>query len=69
MGEWPPEIIDQLGREPRIGDWYAECCIEDLREIKTAEELANLLEIQDDGWTGGTFWPDEKTALAEVDRP
>lgn len=35
--------------EPRIGSWYAECCLLDLYRIETAEDLAAVRErIADD---------------------
>lgn len=39
--------------EPQIGCWWAECCMEDLRQVTTEVELERLKEIiqdhEDDG--------------------
>jgi hypothetical protein len=63
---WPRAIIEQLGREPRVGDWWCECCIEDLESIKTDEDLAALREFNEDGYTGQRYWPTEEAARAEL---
>ena len=68
--KWPQRIIDELGREPRVGDWFAECCIEDFRQVTDAEDLAALLEHYDEMDTGGQFWraEDGDAAIAFLER-
>jgi hypothetical protein len=65
--KWPQRIIDELGREPQVGDWFAECCIEDFQQL-TPESLAELLELYDDEDSGGMFWraEDGDAARAEL---
>lgn len=67
--KWPQRIIDDLGREPRVGDWYAECCIHDFCQIEDAETLAAILELYDDMDSGGSFWraEDGERARAELE--
>lgn len=64
--KWPQRVIDMLGREPRVGDWYAECCIEDFEQIQDEEDLAFILELYDDMDTGGRFWATEEPARTEL---
>lgn len=64
--EWPTEIVEHLGREPEIGDWYAECCEADLFIVTQLHEMDEIRENQYDGWTGGRFWPSKISALREL---
>jgi len=64
--KWPQRVIDELGREPRVGDWFAECCIEDFHQIETAEELAALLDHYDEMDTGGHFYPSKVAGMVEL---
>jgi hypothetical protein len=64
--KWPDRIIEELGREPRVGDWFAECCALDLVEIANDEMLRDLLDLYDDMDSGGEFWPTREIALQQV---
>lgn len=64
--KWPERIIASLGRAPRVGDWYAGCCIEDFHQIADAAELESLLELYDDEDSGGRFWKTETEGRAEL---
>lgn len=69
--KWPQRIINDLGREPQIGDWYAEYGIEDLRQV-TAADLADILtrhDERDSDWDFGKFWIDEGPARLYLDVP
>lgn len=50
---------------PLIGWWYAPCCIEDLRLLATAEDLAEALELHSE--TGGMFFPTLTEALKSLE--
>jgi hypothetical protein len=60
--KWPQRIIDSLGRAPQVGDWFAECCIEDFQQITDPDHLQFLLEHYDDMDSGGRFWAAEQPA-------
>jgi hypothetical protein len=69
---WPQYIIDQLGREPIVGDWYCVCCIHDFGQIKNAEDLEDVRqsamdEFEEDGWQSYSFWATEYPARAELE--
>lgn len=34
---WPRHVLEQLGREPQLGDWYCECGRLDLRPVDALE--------------------------------
>jgi hypothetical protein len=55
--------------EPKIGDWWAACCIEDLYEIRTNEDLEDVLEWLSEEDFGGIagLWPTREAALADLD--
>lgn len=65
VNRWPQRVIDSLGREPQVGDWYCACCIHDFRQIDQ-QDLADLLEGYDDedmdDW--GYFWKTESEGRA-----
>lgn len=63
---WPSRVLQRLGREPRVGDWYAECCRLDLRQLATPEDVEDLRELYSDGDTGGGFWDSWEKADREV---
>jgi hypothetical protein len=65
-GRWPRRFVAALGREPRVGDWFAECCIEDLHQVQSVEALNDLLDQYDEMDTGGRFWTTEAAARAEL---
>lgn len=52
-------------REPRVGDWYAHCCIQDLDKIETQDDLDSLLGIAREMHV--YFWPSLKSALDELE--
>lgn len=62
---WPQRVVDVLGRPPRAGDWYAECCELDLCQID-AEDLQSLFELYSDFDTGGAWFPTEAAARASL---
>lgn len=41
--QWPSRIIQSLGREPRVGDWYTEGNYADLYPVETQRRLNQLL--------------------------
>ena len=49
----------------RIGQWYAYCCIEDLKEVEDEEEIEEIMELSEIM----TFrvWDTKKEALAELE--
>lgn len=52
-GENPPAWDLRDGPEPKIGSWYAECCLLDLCRIETYQKLADLHErLAEDGLGG-----------------
>jgi len=60
----------------KVGWFYARCCIEDLDQIKTADELADVLEDYTEdvdecggfgGWAG--FWENRDEAVRELREP
>jgi hypothetical protein len=65
---WPQRMVAQLGRPPQLGDWYAECCVQDLEEVWNATRLAEIFSLQADGDTGGSWWANEADARAQVHR-
>lgn len=65
---WPQRIIDSLGREPRAGDWFAECCIEDFHQIRDYTEVQELLDLYDEVDSGGRFWKTEAEGRADLAR-
>jgi hypothetical protein len=65
--KWPVRIVEGLGREPRVGDWYAECCALDLVQIDSDEMLHDILENYDDMDSGGGFWATREMALQHLD--
>ena len=64
---WPRRVFEQLGREPRIGDWYVEAGRLDLRPVD-ALELDALLEQHQVLGLLGTFYPTREAARAELRR-
>lgn len=64
--KWPLRVVDMLGREPRVGDWYAECCIQDFMQIKSTDDLLEILELYDDMDSGGRFWAMEEPARTQL---
>jgi len=62
---WPQRIIDHLGREPQVGDWFSECCEVDLYQVD-ADDLAVLLEEYSDFDSGGNFWINKASALRDL---
>lgn len=65
MATWPQRIIDQLGREPQVGDWFAECCIEDFMQLDS-DLLEELRQHYADEDSGGRFWKTEAEGRAEL---
>lgn len=63
---WPARVIKSLGRAPQVGDWFAECCIQDFHQIASDAELAALLERYDDQDSGGSFWKTEAQGRAHL---
>lgn len=61
MPKYPDSIICYLGRLPRAGDWYVQCCLEDMMLI-TADDLSwlagSIAEV------GGDVFPTLDAALA-----
>jgi len=41
---------------PKVGDWYAFCCEEDLKQIETEDELTEALE-ENAEWLDEFDWP------------
>lgn len=64
--KWPQRIIDKLGREPRAGDWFAECCMQDFHQIEDDEEVADLLDHYDDCDSGGQFFLTREEGVAAL---
>lgn len=59
---WPRHVLEQLGREPRAGDWYFERSRLDLRQVDAAE-LDELL-VQYEGLSVlGRFYATRVQAL------
>jgi len=63
---WPNRIIESLGREPKVGDWFAECCEEDLFQIEDDIALGDLAASYDGEDTGGNVWPTKEEAIEEL---
>ncbi len=61
---FPQEVIDKLGRHPRVGDWYMPCCIEDLQRVGEGliYDLPDLLEEN-----GGSIWGSLEEAIADCE--
>lgn len=59
---WPARVIAGLGRAPRVGDWYAECCQEDLFRINAAAQLEDIQARHADGMAIGQFFQTEAAA-------
>lgn len=66
MTTWPQKWIDTLGREPRVGDWYAFCCDEDLHRIESQDELREIIEMADEHGWGAGMWLSREAALEEL---
>ncbi len=62
---WSDRVLLKLGREPRIGDWYAPCCVLDLSRIDDADDLEWIHESVDD--LGVMLWPTLAAALADLE--
>jgi hypothetical protein len=57
-----------VGVKPKVGHWYTFCCEEDLKQIETDEELAEVVaETYDDGSPLYRFWPTREAAMVDLD--
>ena len=63
---WPTQVTTQLGRDPRVGDWWCECCLDDLCVIANDEELDYLLEFNEEFYSGQRYWATEAEARAAL---
>lgn len=66
MTPWPERWVKSLGRDPKVGDWYAFCCDDDLHQIETEEELREIIEGADDHGWGAGMWLSREAALQEL---
>jgi hypothetical protein len=54
-------------KEPKIGDYYSQCCLLDLYQIQTAEDLAYVEEmLEDREETGIMIFPDLDSAFKQL---
>lgn len=66
--EWPQQWLDALGREPRVGDWYAFCCEDDLHQVVSEDELAGIADFAEDHGWGAGMWVSREAALEALTR-
>jgi len=59
-------LVEQLGREPRIGDWVTTCCHEDLEQIVDADGLESIAILGDDYDYQIKIWPNKFAALCDI---
>lgn len=43
------QITQSLGREPRVGDWWSQCCELDLYQIESEDDLQSIKDMVNDG--------------------
>lgn len=51
-------------RVARIGQWYSQCCWEDLSQIETEEDRADVQEMMDNGEIENLLFDSKDAALA-----
>lgn len=51
----------------KIGQWSSDCCERDLREIKSQEDIEDIIEMWDDiGTDSVDVWESKKEALLDI---
>jgi hypothetical protein len=54
---------------PQIGGWWTNCCIHDLEQIKTAEDLESCKEaVADKVYDRAEYWPTLEAALNDLEQ-
>ena len=53
-------------QDARIGDWWAPCCEQDLRQILTQEDLDDMRDWVDDEAPFEGVWDTQEEALADI---